>query len=84
LQVLLHLQHRGRVRKNLQQILDIVRTGEEAPVIYAPKAHYKIIKRKYVQGADLQKTFRSSFNDMSFNDLNIIFTDLVGFVRAKE
>jgi hypothetical protein len=65
-------------------ILDvsIVKTGEEAPVIYAPKAHYKFIKNvNRVQGADLQENFLgTSFNDMSFNDLNIVFTDLVGFV----
>jgi hypothetical protein len=65
-------------------ILDevLVKTGEEVPVIYAPKAHYKFIKTvNRVQGAALQENFSgSSFNDMSFNDIKIVFVDLTGFV----
>jgi hypothetical protein len=60
----------------------LVKTGEEVPVIYAPKAHYKIIKNvNRVQGADLQENFLgSSYSDMSFNDIQIVFVDLQGFV----
>ena len=60
----------------------LVATGEEIPVIFAPKAHYKIIKNvNRVQGADLQENFTgSSFTDMAFNDIQIIFVDLVSFV----
>jgi len=59
----------------------LVMTGEDAPIIYAPKGDYKIIKSvNRVQGADLQENFvGTSFNDMSFNDVKIVFTDLVGF-----
>lgn len=59
----------------------LVKTGEDAPVIFAPKGDYKLIKTvNRVQGAALQENFvGSSFNDMSFNDVRIIFTDLVGF-----
>ena len=59
----------------------LVMTGDDAPIIYAPKAHYKLIKSvNRVQGAALQENFvGSSFNDMSFNDVKIIFVDLVGF-----
>ncbi len=56
--------------------------GDETPVIFAPKAHFKIIKNvNRVQGADLQENFTgSSFTDMAFNDIQIIFVDLVSFV----
>lgn len=59
----------------------LVLTGEDAPVIYAPKAHYKLIKSvNRVQGAALQENFvGTSFNDMYFNDVKIMFVDLVGF-----
>lgn len=59
----------------------LVLTGDDAPVIYAPKAHYKLIKSvNRVQGAALQENFiGNSFNDMYFNDVRIIFVDLVGF-----
>ena len=59
----------------------LVMTGDDAPIIYAPKAHYKLIKSvNRVQGAALQENFvGNSFNDMSFNDVKIIFVDLVGF-----
>jgi hypothetical protein len=59
----------------------LVKTGEEAPVIYAPKGDYKLIKSvNRVQGAALQENFvGTSFNDMYFNDIKIIFVDLVGF-----
>jgi hypothetical protein len=59
----------------------LVLTGEDAPVIYAPKAHYKLIKSvNRVQGAALQENFvGTSFNDMYFNDVRIMFVDLVGF-----
>ena len=59
----------------------LVLTGEDAPVIYAPKAHYKLIKSvNRVQGVALQENFvGTSFNDMYFNDVRIMFVDLVGF-----
>lgn len=59
----------------------LVKTGEEAPIIYAPKGDYKLIKTvNRVQGAALQENFvGNSFNDMYFNDVKIIFVDLVGF-----
>ena len=59
----------------------LVMTGDDAPIIYAPKAHYKLIKSvNRVQGAALQENFvGNSFNDMYFNDVRIIFVDLVGF-----
>jgi len=59
----------------------LVMTGDDAPIIYAPKAHYKLIKSvNRVQGAALQENFvGNSFNDMYFNDVKIIFVDLVGF-----
>lgn len=59
----------------------LVLTGDDAPVIYAPKAHYKLIKSvNRVQGAALQENFvGTSFNDMYFNDVKIVFVDLVGF-----
>lgn len=59
----------------------LVKTGEDAPVIFAPKGDYKLIKTvNRVQGAALQENFvGTSFNDMYFNDVRIIFTDLVGF-----
>ena len=62
----------------------LVATGEMVPVIYAPKAHYKLIKNvNRVQGADLQENFLgSSYTDMSFNDIKIVFVDLVGFVMV--
>jgi len=64
----------------------LVKTGEEAPVIYAPKGDYKLIKTvNRVQGAALQENFvGTSFNDMYFNDVNIIFVDLVGFRIAAQ
>ena len=59
----------------------LVMAGDDAPVIFAPKAHYKLIKSvNRVQGAALQENFvGNSFNDMYFNDVRIIFVDLVGF-----
>lgn len=59
----------------------LVMTGDDAPIIYAPKGDYKLIKAaNRVQGAALQENFvGNSFNDMYFNDVRIIFTDLVGF-----
>ncbi len=62
----------------------LVAIGEDAPVIYAPKAHYKMIKSvNRVQGAALQENFTgTSFNDMAFNDIKIVFVDLTGFVIA--
>ena len=59
----------------------LVMTGDDAPVIFAPKAHYKLIKSvNRVQGAALQENFvGNSFNDMYFNDVRIIFVDLAGF-----
>lgn len=59
----------------------LVMTGDDAPVIFAPKAEYKLIKSvNRVQGAALQENFvGNSFNDMYFNDVRIIFVDLVGF-----
>ena len=59
----------------------LVMTGDDAPVIYAPKSDYKLIKSvNRVQGAALQENFvGNSFNDMYFNDVKIIFVDLVGF-----
>jgi len=64
----------------------LVMTGDDAPIIYAPKAHYKLIKTvNRVQGAALQENFvGASFNDMYFNDVKIIFVDLVGFVIASQ
>lgn len=59
----------------------IVKVGEEAPIIFAPKGDYKLIKAaNRVQGAALQENFvGSSFNDMYFNDIKIMFVDLVDF-----
>lgn len=59
----------------------LVMTGDDAPVIYAPKGDYKIIKAvNRVQGAALQENFvGTGFNDMSFNDVKIVFVDLKGF-----
>lgn len=59
----------------------LVMVGDQAPVIYAPKGDYKLIKSvNRVQGAALQENFvGTGFNDMSFNDIKIVFTDLVGF-----
>jgi hypothetical protein len=59
----------------------LVKTGDDAPIIYAPKGDYKLIKSvNRVQGAALQENFvGNSFNDMYFNDVKIVFTDLVGF-----
>ncbi len=64
----------------------LVMTGDDAPVIYAPKAHYKLIKAaNRVQGAALQENFvGASFNDMYFNDVKIIFVDLVGFAVVAQ
>jgi hypothetical protein len=59
----------------------LVMTGDDAPIIYAPKSDYKLIKSvNRVQGAALQENFvGNSFNDMYFNDVKIVFVDLVGF-----
>lgn len=64
----------------------LVKTGDDAPVIFAPKGHYKMIKSvNRVQGAALQENFvGTSFNDMHFNDVRIIFVDLVDFVIAAK
>ena len=64
----------------------LVMTGDDAPIIYAPKAHYKLIKSvNRVQGAALQENFvGNSFNDMYFNDVKIIFVDLVGFAVVAQ
>lgn len=64
----------------------LVMTGDAAPVIFAPKAHYKLIKSvNRVQGAALQENFvGNSFNDMYFNDVKIIFVDLVGFAIVAQ
>ena len=64
----------------------LVMTGDDAPIIYAPKAHYKLIKSvNRVQGAALQENFvGNSFNDMYFNDVKIIFVDLVGFAIVAQ
>ncbi len=64
----------------------LVMTGDQAPVIFAPKAHYKMIKAvNRVQGAALQENFvGTGFNDMSFNDVKIIFVDLVGFAIVAQ
>ncbi len=65
----------------------LVMTGDDAPIIYAPKADYKLIKSvNRVQGAALQENFvGNSFNDMYFNDVKIVFVDLVGFrIVAKK
>ncbi|MBP9688486.1 MAG: hypothetical protein KBE91_02670 [Bacteroidia bacterium] len=60
----------------------ITRTGEDAPIIFAPKTHYKLIKAvNRVQGAALQENFvGTGYNDMYFNDIKIVFVDLVGFM----
>ena len=64
----------------------IVLTGDDAPVLFAPKSHYKLIKAvNRVQGAALQENFvGNSFNDMSFNDVKIVFVDLVDFVICAQ
>ena len=64
----------------------LVMTGDDAPVIFAPKAHYKLIKSvNRVQGAALQENFvGNSFNDMYFIDVKIIFVDLVGFAIVAQ
>ncbi len=64
----------------------LVMTGDDAPIIYAPKAHYKLIKTvNRVQGAALQENFvGASFNDMYFNDVKIVFVDLVGFAVVAQ
>ena len=64
----------------------LVMTGDEAPVIFAPKGDYKLIKSvNRVQGAALQENFvGNSFNDMYFNDVKIIFVDLVSFRIAAQ
>lgn len=60
----------------------LVLTGDEAPIIYAPKEHYKLIKSvNRVQGAALQENFvGDSFDNMYFNDIKIMFVDLKTFV----
>ena len=64
----------------------LVMTGDQAPIIYAPKAHYKLIKSvNRVQGAALQENFvGNSFNDMYFNDVKIVFVDLVTFAIVAQ
>ena len=64
----------------------LVMTGDDAPIIYAPKGDYKLIKAaNRVQGAALQENFvGNSFNDMYFNDVKIVFVDLVGFRIAAQ
>ena len=64
----------------------LVMMGDDAPVIFAPKGDYKLIKSvNRVQGAALQENFvGNSFNDMYFNDVRIIFVDLVGFRIAAQ
>lgn len=64
----------------------LTKVGDEAPVIFAPKGDYKLIKAaNRVQGAALQENFvGTSFNDMYFNDIKIIFVDLVGFRIAAQ
>ncbi len=64
----------------------LVMTGDTAPIIYAPKAEYKLIKAvNRVQGVALQENFvGSSFNDMYFNDVKIVFVDLVGFAIVAQ
>ena len=64
----------------------LVMTGDDAPVIFAPKGDYKLIKSvNRVQGAALQENFvGNSFNDMYFNDVKIIFVDLIGFRIAAQ
>ena len=64
----------------------LVMTGDDAPVIFAPKSDYKLIKSvNRVQGAALQENFvGNSFNDMYFNDVKIVFVDLVGFRIAAQ
>lgn len=64
----------------------LVMTGDDAPIIYAPKTHYKLIKSvNRVQGAALQENFvGASFNDMYFNDVKIVFVDLVTFVIVAQ
>ena len=59
----------------------LVMMGDQAPVIFAPKGDYKLIKSvNRVQGAALQENFvGTGFNDMYFNDVKIVFVDLVGF-----
>jgi hypothetical protein len=59
----------------------LVMTGDQAPVIFAPKGDYKLIKSvNRVQGVAQQENFvGNSFNDMNFNDVKIIFVDLVDF-----
>jgi len=59
----------------------LTKTGDEAPVIFAPKGDYKLIKAaNRVQGAALQENFvGNTINEMYFNDIKIIFVDLVGF-----
>ena len=64
----------------------LVMTGDDAPVIFAPKGDYKLIKSvNRVQGAALQENFvGNGFNEMYFNDVKIIFVDLVGFRIAAQ
>jgi hypothetical protein len=64
----------------------LVMMGDQAPVIFAPKGDYKLIKSvNRVQGASLQENFvGNSFNDMYFNDVKIIFVDLIGFRIAGQ
>jgi len=64
----------------------LVKSGDEAPVLMVPKSDYKLIKSvNKVQGVALQENFvGTSFNDMYFNDLKIVFVDLIGFRIAGQ
>lgn len=64
----------------------LVMTGDDAPVIFAPKGDYKLIKNaNRIQGVALQENFvGGNFNDMYFNDVKIVFVDLVGFRIAAQ
>jgi len=64
----------------------LVLTGDQAPVLYVPKGDYKLIKSvNRVQGAAQQENFvGSSYNDMYFNDIKIVFVDLIGFRIAAQ
>lgn len=64
----------------------LVKSGDEAPVLMVPKSDYKLIKSvNKIQGVALQENFvGTSFNDMYFNDLKIVFVDLIGFRIAGQ
>jgi hypothetical protein len=63
-------------------LLNSASTGDDEVVIFAPKEHYRIIMNvNKVQGAALQDNFTgTTFTDMAFNNLRIIFTDMREFV----